>query len=55
MKSEINVYRILSVKEISALLETSENNAKKIKNDIKNELNVPIVLMKHFKDYFKIT
>lgn len=53
--AQINEFRRLTTKDVQTLLEVSPNTANKVLNDIKTDLNVPLVLYIHFKRYFKIT
>lgn len=53
--SQISEFRILTIKDIKALLCVNDDRtAKKYLNDIKEHTKAPKVLFCHFKQYFKI-
>ena len=48
------IVTIYNIKDFINLLECSECHAKKVRNDIKEHFGTPLVLLKHFNDYFKL-
>lgn len=55
MNEQAQSFSIIYPKDIERLMSVSSTTAKKIHNDIKSEYNLKrYVLLKHFKDYFKV-
>jgi hypothetical protein len=54
MTAPLPDYYKLRTKDIQNLLTVSERTASRILKDIKEALEVPAVLMQHFKLYFKV-
>lgn len=54
MTAPLPEYYKLRTKDVQGLLHISHPTAVQILKDIKESLGVPMVLFKHFKQYFKV-
>lgn len=51
--SQISKFRVLTIKDLTTLLECSETKAKAIKKDIQEHYKIKFVMFLHFERYFK--